>query len=100
MVFYDLTSTYFEGQGPPDLGAHGHSHDSKPRSRQMRVGLIMVDVDWPIAYHVFAGNRRDGKTIPGVLHDLEARFGLKRSCLSVTAASCRRSPGQALAGMS
>ena len=23
MVFYDLTSTYFEGQGPPGLGAHG-----------------------------------------------------------------------------
>jgi hypothetical protein len=25
MVFYDLTSTYFEGHGPPEKGAHGHS---------------------------------------------------------------------------
>jgi len=33
MVFYDLTSTYFEGDGPPDLGAHGHSRDGKPRNR-------------------------------------------------------------------
>jgi transposase len=77
MVFYDLTSTYFEGQGPPDLGAHGHSRDGKPRNRQVLVGLVMVD-GWPIAHHVFAGNRRDAKTVPEVLRDLEARFGLKR----------------------
>ncbi len=77
MVFYDLTSTYFEGQGPPGLGAHGHSRDGKPRNRQVLVGLVMVD-GWPIAHHVFAGNRRDANTVPDVLHDLEQRFGLKR----------------------
>jgi transposase len=76
MVFYDLTSTYFEGEGPP-LAAHGHSRDGKPRNQQVLVGLVMVD-GWPIAHHVFAGNRRDAKTVPEVLRDLEARFGLKR----------------------
>jgi hypothetical protein len=39
MVFYDLTSTYFEGQGPPGKGAHGHSRDGKPRNPQVLVGL-------------------------------------------------------------
>ena len=77
MVFYELTSTYFEGEGPPDLGAHGHSRDGKPRNRQVLVGLVMVD-GWPIAHHVFAGNRRDAKTVAEVVRDLEARFGLKR----------------------
>ncbi|HXL83288.1 MAG TPA: IS1634 family transposase [Casimicrobiaceae bacterium] len=77
MVFYDLTSTYFEGQGPPELGAHGHSRDGKPRNRQVLVGLVMVD-GWPIAHHVFAGNRRDAKTVPDVLRDLDQRFGLER----------------------
>jgi len=77
MVFYDLTSTYFEGQGPPTLGAHGHSRDGKPRNRQVLVGLVMVD-GWPIAHHVFAGNRRDANTVPDVLRDLDQRFGLKR----------------------
>ena len=77
MVFYDLTSTYFEGQGPPTLGANGHSRDGKPRNRQVLVGLVMVD-GWPIAHHVFAGNRRDANTVPDVLRDLEQRFGLKR----------------------
>ncbi len=29
MVFYDLTSTYFEGRGPLGLAKHGHSRDGK-----------------------------------------------------------------------
>ena len=77
MVFYDLTSTYFEGHGPPKLGAYGHSRDEKPRNPQVLVGLVMVD-GWPIAHHVFEGNRRDAMTVPDVLSDLERRFGLKR----------------------
>lgn len=77
MVFYDLTSSYFEGHGPPTLGAHGHSRDGKPRNRQVLIGLVMVD-GWPIAHHVFEGNRRDAKTVPDVVRDLEQRFGLRR----------------------
>lgn len=77
LVLYDLTSTYFEGQGPPGLGAHGHSRDGKPRNRQVLVGLVMVD-DWPIAHHLFRGNARDAMTVPQVLDDLEQRFGLRR----------------------
>jgi transposase len=77
LVFYDLTSTYFEGQGPPGIGANGHSRDGKPRNPQVLVGLVVVD-GWPIAHHVFEGNRRDAKTVPQVLRDLEARFGLRR----------------------
>ena len=77
MVFYDLTSTYFEGKGPPELGANGHSRDGKPRNPQVLVGLVMVN-GWPIAHHVFEGNRRDAKTVSDVVRDLERRFGLAR----------------------
>jgi transposase len=77
LVFYDLTSTYFEGAGPCTLGAHGHSRDGKPRNRQVLVGLVMID-GWPIAHHVFRGNLRDSKTVPTILADLEKRFGLHR----------------------
>lgn len=76
LVFYDWTSTYFEGEGPP-LAAHGHSRDGRPRNRQVLVGLVMID-GWPIAHHVFAGNWRDGSTLEQVLKDLEERFGLGR----------------------
>jgi transposase len=77
LVFYDVTSTYFEGHGPPTLGRHGYSRDGKPRDRQVLVGQVLVD-GWPIAHHVFAGNWRDAATVPAVLRDLEERFGLRR----------------------
>jgi transposase len=77
LVFYDVTSTYFEGSGPPKKGAYGHSRDDKPRNPQVLVGLVLVD-GWPIAHHVFQGNWRDANTVPEVLRDLEQRFALKR----------------------
>jgi transposase len=80
VVFYDLTSTYFEGKGPPAMGAYGHSRDGRPRNPQVLVGLVLVD-GWPIAHHVFAGNRRDAMTVPEVVQDLERRFGIKRMVL-------------------
>ena len=84
-MLYDLTSTYFEGAGPPELGAHGHSRDGKPRDRQVLVGLVLVD-GWPIAHHVFRGNLRDALTVPQVLADLGRRFGLRRVVSSGIAA--------------
>jgi transposase len=77
LVFYDLTSTYFEGTGPAGLATHGYSRDGKPRHRQVLVGVVMID-GWPIAHHVFEGNRRDASTVEAVLTDLHARFGLRR----------------------
>lgn len=77
LVFYDLTSTYFEGKGPSALAKHGHSRDGKPRNRQVLVGVVMID-GWPIAHHVFEGNKRDFSTVESVLKDLEERFGLQR----------------------
>ncbi len=40
LVFYDLTSTCFEGQGPAELGRFGYSRDGKPRNRQVMIGVV------------------------------------------------------------
>lgn len=77
LVFYDVTSTYFEGSGPASIAKHGHSRDGKPRNRQILIGLVMID-GWPIAHHVFEGNKRDCSTVESVLKDIQDRFGLRR----------------------
>ena len=77
LVFYDLTSTYFEGHGPPTLAKHGYSRDGKPRNVQVVVGVVMV-AGWPIAHHVWAGNTRDSSTVKEVIQDLSQRFRLRR----------------------
>ena len=80
MVFYDLTSTYFEGRGPAGLADFGYSRDGKSRNRQVQVGLVMIN-GWPIAHHVFDGSLRDAETVERVLKDLQQRFGLRRVIL-------------------
>ena len=77
LVFYDITSTYFEGRGPAELGRFGYSRDGKPRNRQVVIGVVMME-GWPIAHHVFAGNRLDQTTVGEVVEDLRRRFGLER----------------------
>lgn len=77
LVFYDITSTYFEGRGPAELGRFGYSRDGKPRNRQVVIGVVMMD-GWPIAPHVFAGNRLDQTTVGEVVEDLRRRYGLER----------------------
>ena len=78
LVFYDLTSTYFEGHGPATLAKHGYSRDGKPRNVQVIVGVVMV-AGWPIAHHVWAGNTRDSKTVAEVVKDLTKRFQFGRT---------------------
>ena len=77
LAFYDITSTYFEGAGPTELGHFGYSRDGKPRNPQVVIGVVMME-GWPIAHHVFAGNRLDQTTVMEVVKDLNARFELNR----------------------
>jgi len=77
LVLYDITSTYFEGCGPPDLAKHGYSRDGKPQNVQVIVGMVMVG-GWPIGHHVWSGNTVDRSTVQKVVADLQKRFDFGR----------------------
>jgi transposase len=80
LVCYDLTSTYFEGQTKPsprfESRAFGYSRDHRGDRPQVVIGLLVTGDGIPIAHHVFAGNTADVSTLPGVLDDLQSRFGI------------------------
>ncbi len=77
LVLYDITSTYFEGAGPANFAKHGYSRDGKPHNAQVIVGVVMVG-GWPIAHHVWEGNRVDHTTVQEVIGDLRERFSFGR----------------------
>src|SRR5262249_32672530 len=77
LVLFDITSSYFEGQGPADFARHGYSRDGKSQNVQVVVGLVLV-AGWPMAHHVWAGNRLDVTTMPDVVGDLMTRFAFAR----------------------
>ena len=77
LVFYDTTSSYFEGKGPP-LAKHGKSKDHRPDKHQIVIGLLVTDEGIPIAHKVFEGDKPDKATVIETINDLKKRFSLKR----------------------
>jgi hypothetical protein len=80
LVFYDVTSTYFEGRHCP-LARLGHSRDEKKGTLQIVFGLLCNAEGCPVAVEVFEGNTGDPKTLATQIHKLKNRFGLKHVVL-------------------
>lgn len=81
LVFYDITSTYFEGERSlveDDLRRYGYSRDHRPDRRQVVVGMVMTREGIPLCHHVFPGNTVDKTTVAAVVSDLKERFNLTR----------------------
>jgi transposase len=77
VVFYDLTSTYFEGRHCP-LARYGHSRDERPGNLQIVFGLLTDAEGCPVAVEVFEGNTADPKTVASQVNKLRRRFALER----------------------
>jgi transposase len=77
IFFYDLTSTYFEGQAEANPKAmRGYSRDSRPDCKQVVVGLVIGREGFPAAHEIFEGKRQDRQSLDEMLTVLDARVGL------------------------
>jgi DDE family transposase len=76
VVFYDLTSSYFEGS-QAEYGWFGYSRDERRHNLQIVVGLILVD-GFPVSHHVFKGYRRDATCLETALERIRRRFKIRR----------------------
>jgi transposase len=84
IYFYDLTSTYFEGQcARNDKAKRGHSRDHRGDCKQVVVGLVVNRDGFPITHEVFAGNTQDRKTLATMLDRLAERASLRQGATVV-----------------
>ena len=75
-LFYDITSTYFEGTAKGNAQAkRGYSRDSRPDCPQVCIGLVATREGFPIAFEVFDGNRPDVTTTQEMVQMMEAKYG-------------------------
>jgi transposase len=63
LVFYDLTTLYFESFETDNLRKIGFSKDNKASNPQIMIGLLVNDLGFPISYQLFAGNKFDSQAI-------------------------------------
>lgn len=63
LVFYDVTTLYFEAFEEDTLRRNGFSKDNKAQQPQILVALMVNKDGFPIGYEVFPGNTFEGHTI-------------------------------------
>ncbi len=56
VVFYDVTTLYFETENADDLRKTGFSKDGKHQHPQIVLGLLASSGGYPIAYEIFEGD--------------------------------------------
>ena len=78
LVFFDTTTTYFEGERLAGWARFGHSKDRRPDRLQLVVGILCTRQGIPIAHRVFAGNTSDVDCFLEAILELKQRFRVKR----------------------
>src|SRR5512136_1648357 len=79
LVLYDLTSVYFEGDGPQGTSQYGHSRDHRSDRPQVLLAVATDAQGVPLHLEVLRGNRGDTTTLQGLLATLRRRFGIREA---------------------
>jgi transposase len=77
LLFYDVTTLYFETFEEDDLRKNGFSKDNKSQQPQILIALMVSKEGFPIAYEVFSGSTFEGHTIIPVIQKFIARNKIK-----------------------
>lgn len=78
MVFYDMTTLYFEASDEDDLRRTGFSKDGKHQNPQIYLGLLIAGNGYPIGYDIFKGDIYEGDTLIPVIEKFEKKYRLEK----------------------
>ena len=78
VVFYDMTTLYFEASDEDDLRKTGFSKDGKHQNPQIFLGLLVGLGGYAIGYDIYEGNIYEGHTLIPFLEKITQRFNLDK----------------------
>lgn len=78
MVFYDMTTLYFEASDEDDLRKTGFSKDGKHSNPQIFLGLLVGLGGYAIGYDIYEGNISEGHTLIPIIEKLSKKFNLDK----------------------
>jgi transposase len=78
VVFYDMTTLYFEASDEDDLRKTGFSKDGKHQHPQIFIGLLVGLGGYAIGYDIFEGNTYEGHTLIPFLEKISSKFKLDK----------------------
>lgn len=77
MLFYDVSTLYFETGVQDELRTPGFSKDGKTAESQIVLGLLVSADGYPLSYSIFNGTQYEGRTMIPVIDDFIQRFKIK-----------------------
>jgi transposase len=77
VVFYDVTTLYFEAEEEDDFRKTGFSKDGKHQQPQIVLGLLVSEGGYPLDYEVFEGSKFEGHTMLPVAEAFKAKYQIK-----------------------
>lgn len=78
IVFYDLTTLYFESFETDEIRRIGFSKDNKASNPQIMIGLLVNNRGFPVSYQIFPGNKFEGNTIEPAILSLKKKYKIKQ----------------------
>lgn len=78
VVFYDMTTLYFEASDEDDLRKTGFSKDGKHQCPQIYIGLLVGLGGYAIGYDIYEGNIYEGHTLIPFIEKISAKFKLNK----------------------
>jgi transposase len=78
VVFYDMTTLYFEASDEDDLRKTGFSKDGKHQCPQIYIGLLVGLGGYAIGYDIFEGNTCEGHTLIPFIEKISQKFSLNK----------------------
>lgn len=76
LMFYDVTTLYFETSKTDVLREPGFSKDGKTAESQVVLGLLVSEGGYPLSYSLFNGSQYEGFTMIPMIDDFKQRFTL------------------------
>lgn len=76
LMFYDVTTLYFEADHGDGFRESGFSKDGKHSQPQLVLGLLVSKDGHPLSYSLFNGSQYEGRTMLPVVEDFVRRFNL------------------------
>jgi hypothetical protein len=78
LVFFDTTSTYFEGRQFEGWTKLGKSKDHRPDHLQLVIGVVMRRDGIPVCCEIWPGNTADVTTVVPIIDALKKRFRIRK----------------------
>jgi transposase len=78
LVFYDVTTIYFEIDNEDELRKTGFSKEGKHQNPQIVLGLLVSKNGYPLAYDVFEGNKFEGQTMLPIINIFKKKYYLSQ----------------------